>query len=88
MGGGGAEWKGVGGGCQPVRRPCSPHQFPESRRQPCILTSLALTSSRWGVGATEKEETGLVGAQGESAAAEMIQLQPVSLITLVLYQES
>lgn len=33
------------GGSQPVRQPCSPHQFRESTRQPCILTSLALTSS-------------------------------------------
>lgn len=32
-------------GSQPVRQACSPHQFRESRRQPCILTSLALTSS-------------------------------------------
>lgn len=32
-------------GSQPVRQPCSPHQFRESRRQPRILTSLALTSS-------------------------------------------
>lgn len=32
-------------GSQPVRQPCSPHQLRESRRQPCILTSLALTSS-------------------------------------------
>lgn len=31
-------------GSQPVRQPCSPHRFRESRRQPCILTSLALTS--------------------------------------------
>lgn len=27
-----------------VRQPCSLHQLGESRRQPCILTSLALTS--------------------------------------------
>lgn len=33
-------------GSQPVRHPCSPHQLGESRRQPCILTSLVLTS--WG----------------------------------------
>lgn len=32
-------------GSQPVRQPCSPHRFRESGRQPCILTSLALTSS-------------------------------------------
>lgn len=31
-------------GSQPVRQPCSPRRFRESRRQPCILTSLALTS--------------------------------------------
>lgn len=35
---------GQNGGSQPVRHPCSPHQLGESRRQPCILTSLALTS--------------------------------------------
>lgn len=35
-----------------------------------------------GVG-DRKEETGLVGARRESAAAEMIQLQTVSVITVV-----
>lgn len=33
---------------QPVRQPCSPHQFRESGRQPRIPTSLALTSLGWG----------------------------------------
>lgn len=73
-----AERECRGGGSQPVRRPCSPHQFTGSRRQPCILTSLALTSSGGG-GVIEKEETGLMGAQTESAAAETIQRQTASV---------
>lgn len=46
------------------------HQFRENRRQPCILTSLAL-SSRW-VKDNRKNETGLVGARRESATADCL----------------
>lgn len=55
-------------GSQPVRRPCSPHQFTESRRQPCILTSLALTSSRGrGGGRSKRGDRSRGGTEGVSS---------------------
>lgn len=42
-----APWGRQSRGSQPVRQACSPHQFRESRRQPCILTSLALNVAQF-----------------------------------------
>lgn len=57
------------------------------REQETTLHTDFISTDKFGRegGAIEKEETGLVRAQTKSAAAEIIQLQAVSVITLLLY---